>query len=185
MVDARPAPDERALRLQRFARVGLPLVLLLIYATLGVVRVVSNALRDANLLRVTVGLVFGLAALGLVVLFARNPALRRPRTFGAAAALASVYALVLWPMDSPEERVHFVEYGLVGVLAFFALPLRWSDVKRGVVAAFVTAAAGWLDEGIQALLPSRYYDLRDVGFNALAGVLALAALVLFRFLARR
>lgn len=179
------APDERARRLQRLARVLLPLVLLCIYATLGVVRVVSNALRDANLLRATVGIAFGLVALGLLTLFARTPTLSRPAALLVALALAGVYALVLWPMDSPEERVHFVEYGLVGLLAFFALPLGWPDVKRAVVAGVLTAAAGWVDEGIQALLPSRYYDLRDVGFNALAGVLAVGALLVFRFLARR
>jgi hypothetical protein len=182
MVDARPALDAR---LQRLARVLLPLVLLAIYATLGVVRVVSNALRDANLLRVTVAVLFGLVAVGLAAAFARTPRLRRPSSLLAALAVAGVYGVVLWPMESPEERVHFLEYGLVGVLAFFALPLGWADGKRAAVAALVTAAAGWVDEGIQALLPSRYYDLRDVGFNALAGALALVALWAFRVLERR
>jgi hypothetical protein len=36
-------------------------------------------------------------------------------------------------------------------------------------------AAGWIDELIQGLLPTRYYDLRDVAFNAAAGLLALLA----------
>ncbi|MDX1503805.1 MAG: hypothetical protein R3325_15705 [Thermoanaerobaculia bacterium] len=31
------------------------------------------------------------------------------------------------------------------------------------------------DEGIQSLLPHRVYDLRDVGTNAAAGLLAVAA----------
>jgi VanZ family protein len=39
----------------------------------------------------------------------------------------------------------------------------------------VTALLGWLDEGIQAVLPNRVYDIRDVGVNALAGLLAIAA----------
>ncbi|MCK5438817.1 MAG: hypothetical protein KAI97_02685 [Gemmatimonadetes bacterium] len=39
----------------------------------------------------------------------------------------------------------------------------------------MTALLSWLDEGIQALLPSRVYDLRDVGVNALAGLMAIAA----------
>ena len=34
---------------------------------------------------------------------------------------------------------------------------------------------GWLDEGIQALLPNRVDDIRDVGFNALAGLMAITA----------
>ena len=39
----------------------------------------------------------------------------------------------------------------------------------------LTALLGWLDEGIQALLPNRVYDIRDVAFNALAGLMAIAA----------
>jgi VanZ family protein len=45
-----------------------------------------------------------------------------------------------------------------------------------VAAILLTVAAGWIDEGIQHLLPSRYYDLRDVGFNAAAGALAVAGM---------
>jgi len=36
----------------------------------------------------------------------------------------------------------------------------------------------WLDEGIQWLLPGRVYDLRDVGFNALAAGAGLGAAAL-------
>lgn len=38
-----------------------------------------------------------------------------------------------------------------------------------------TALLGWCDEGIQAILPGRVYDLRDVGINALAGFMAVTA----------
>ena len=34
---------------------------------------------------------------------------------------------------------------------------------------------GWLDEGIQALLPNRVYDLRDVFFNSVAAGLVIGA----------
>ena len=170
---------------QRWSRVALPLVLLGIYSTLAVARTITNALRDANLLRVSVGVVFGLVTVALAIGVVRSPELRRPRVLFSAAVVALAYALVIWPMDSPEEKLHFVEYGVVGVLAFFASPLQWPERRRVVAAALFTGAAGWLDEGIQALLPSRYYDLRDVGFNALAGVMALSALALVRFFSRR
>jgi VanZ family protein len=39
----------------------------------------------------------------------------------------------------------------------------------------VTAPLGGLDEGIQAISPNRIYDVHDVVFNALAGLLATAA----------
>ena len=43
------------------------------------------------------------------------------------------------------------------------------------LAVGATALLGWIDEGIQAILPNRVYDIRDVGFNALAGLMAVAA----------
>jgi VanZ family protein len=111
--------------------------------------------------------------------------LRRPRTLLALSAVAAVYGLVIWPMESPEEKLHFLEYGVVALLASAGSPVAWSRSRRFIGAALFTLAAGWLDEGIQALLPTRYYDLRDVGFNALAGVMALAALEVVRFVSRR
>jgi VanZ family protein len=36
---------------------------------------------------------------------------------------------------------------------------------------------GCLDEGIQAILPNRVYDIRDIGFNAAAGLMAMAAIL--------
>jgi hypothetical protein len=164
----------------RLARVALPVVLGLIYATLAGARVVTNALRDANLLRVSVALCFAATAVGVLVAFLRSPALRRPRVLAALGVVTGAYALVVTPMESPEEKLHFLEYGVVALLAFAAAPVGWSHLGRLAGAALFTLAAGWLDEGIQAVLPSRYYDLRDVGFNALAGVMALAALELVR-----
>lgn len=178
-----PMPSETPS--QRAPRVALALLLVTLYSTLAVARSLTERLRAANLLRVSVALVFAAVVVALVSAVVRTPALRRPRVLGLGFVLAALYALVIWPMDSPEEKLHFVEYGAVGVLAFFSSPARWRERRRFVAAALFTAAAGWVDEGIQALLPSRYYDLRDVGFNALAGVMALSALAALRAVARR
>jgi VanZ family protein len=168
----------------RSARLLLAALLLGIYSTLSVARTVTNAIRDAGLLRASVGTAFALASAAVLALLLRNPALRRPRALVLLLAQAVVYALVVWPMESPEEKLHFLEYGAVAVLAFLALPPRWSNARRLAGAALFTLAAGWLDEGIQALLPNRYYDLRDVGFNALAGLMALTCFGLLRWLAQ-
>lgn len=165
----------------RTARIALGVLLLCIYSTLSVARTISNALRDAGYLRAAVAVVFTLAAIGAVVFLFRTPALRNPRASFAVLGVALVYATIVFPMSSPEEKLHFLEYGAVGVLAFFAMPPRWVTPKRFAAAVLFTLAAGWLDEGIQALLPNRHYDLRDVGFNALAGAMALTSFGLIRW----
>lgn len=166
----------------RAARFALAALLLGVYGTLGVVRRLTNALRDAGHLRTAVAVAFALAALGVVGLVLRRPELRRPKTALLLLGAGALYAAVIWPMHSPEEKLHFIEYGAVAVLAWLSLPAL-SGARRFAAAALFTLAAGWVDEGIQALLPSRYYDLRDVAFNASAGLMALTVFALVRRLA--
>jgi hypothetical protein len=153
----------------RIARIALAIYLLAIYSTLAYVRVITNALRDRGVLRISVAIAFVLAASIALSLIFRTRERRTPRMLLSLVAVAAVYAIVIWPMDSPEEKIHFIEYGVVALLAY-------ASFRRYVASALFVLAVGWIDEGIQGLLPSRFYDLRDVAFNAAAGVLALAAL---------
>jgi len=73
---------------------------------------------------------------------------------------------------SPEESLHFVEYGVLGVLAFRALVHRTRDSSIYLAAIFVVSVVGTFDEIIQWLTPRRVFDYRDIGFNVLGGVLA-------------
>ena len=168
----------------RTARLALATLLLGIYSTLYVARRITETIREAGLLRAAVATAFSLAALAVIVFLARDKVLRGPRTLFATLGVALVYGVVVFPMNSPEEKLHFLEYGAVGVLAFFSAPVKWSERKRFGFAVVFTLAAGWTDEGIQALLPNRYYDLRDVAFNAIAGMMALSAFALLRWTAR-
>jgi len=54
-----------------------------------------------------------------------------------------------------------------------------------VVAIVAAAVIGTIDEGIQAVLPSRVFDPRDIMFNALAAFMAVAASVLLDRTRRR
>jgi VanZ family protein len=57
--------------------------------------------------------------------------------------------------------------------------------QPAAIAVVITALLGWLDEGIQANLPTRVSDLRDVGVNALAGLLAVSASLVLEWTKRR
>ncbi len=46
---------------------------------------------------------------------------------------------------------------------------------QAMAAMLTTALCGWGDEGIQSLLPDRFYDVRDIAINAVAGILAVLA----------
>lgn len=156
-------------------------LVLAIYASLYSVRPMADWLRQQNLLRFTILALF-LAAAALVLRWClrRSPGRRE---VGILVLFVGLYLLVLWPIRVPEERFHLIQYGLLAGLVYAALlerqrpgdVMRWS-ASRAALAVLLAALAGWLDEGIQYLLPNRHFDWRDVGLNLLAGVLAVAAL---------
>lgn len=182
-------------------------LLVAIFLTLAWVRPVSKVLRDLGLLRATMIGVFLVLAAGAAWALART----RPgwREVAVLVPFGGFYLAVLAMMERAEEAFHFVQYGAFGGLVYGALavrrdarpdlasadaagldpPPRRSGLRAllqpALGAALVTALAGWADEGVQYLLPDRYYDLRDVGFNALAGLVAVAALTSWRLVRRR
>ena len=70
---------------------------------------------------------------------------------------------------SPEEAVHFIQYGVLGVLGFRALSQSMRDSAIYVSAGLICALVGTSDEIIQWLTPKRYWDFRDVWINAVGG----------------
>ncbi len=152
-----------------------------IYASLYSVRPLANWLRDHGLLRVSIGALFlVVAAVVLRWCLARSPGRRE---IAVLALFGVLYLGVLWPIRMPEERFHLLEYGLLAGLVYAALlerrrpgaGMRWSALP-GLLAVLVSGLAGWIDEGIQYLLPNRYYDRVDVWLNVLAAVMAVGAL---------
>jgi hypothetical protein len=152
-------------------------VMVAIYSTLGPARTLVDALRERNLLRVS----FALVLLLVVGAIARRWVKRRPgwSEIGVALGVAFAYLVMFLRMASPEERTHLIEYGIVAALIHQALLERVRHGRRvpapAALTVAVTALLGLLDEGIQAMLPSRVYDIRDVFFNALAGFMVIAA----------
>lgn len=168
------SPRERRLWLAVAMTVGLLL------AALYPMQFVLDALRARSLLRLTIAALFLLCAAAVLGALARA---RAPLLAWMVVALAGVvYAALALAMEVPQERLHLVEYGALALLLRSAIaesvarrPVadRVSNVDVWALAA--ATAIGWLDEGVQGILPNRIYDLRDVAFNALAAALALLA----------
>ncbi len=69
----------------------------------------------------------------------------------------------------PEEAIHFVQYGALGVLVYRALTHRLKDTGIYLAAALICAMVGIVDEMIQWITPKRYWDLRDIWLNLFSG----------------
>lgn len=155
---------------------------LLVYATVPLARTIQGAVADRwGREAFKHGVIAVVVLLGLALLLA----LRRvaaQATWGQRAWLVVVAAVTVARVrlleTSPEEAVHFLEYGVLGVLAFRALGHRLHDAGVYTCAALLCALLGLGDEVLQWVTPRRYFDFRDVGFNALGSVLALVGLAL-------
>ncbi|MCG8351761.1 MAG: VanZ family protein [Chloroflexales bacterium] len=154
-------------------------VVVAIYSTLGLARTLAEALGDSGL---GAGL-FILGCLLVLVTVVTQGLTRRPSgaEIGVALGVVAVYLLVFVRMTVPTERSHLIEYGVVALFMHEALTERASQGGRvpvpAVLAVVGASLVGVLDECIQALLPRRVFDLRDIGFNIIAAVLAVVVSV--------
>lgn len=93
--------------------------------------------------------------------------------------LTAAYAVGAWHLRAnPEEAMHFVQYGVLSLLLFWAF--RQSRPDAGIYASsfFLGALLGALDEVVQWLVPGRFFDFRDMAINICAvGLMQLALLL--------
>lgn len=93
------------------------------------------------------------------------------------AVIALIYVfftIKLW--KRPEEAIHFLEYGLLGILLFRALRHHIDDKSIYMAALLIGGLVGIFDEAIQWMIPRRIWDMRDIGLNALSCFLCQVAI---------
>ncbi|MCD6413176.1 MAG: VanZ family protein [Elusimicrobia bacterium] len=149
----------------------------LIYATLPLMRGILNFVRKilgCETFSLFVNFFLFSVLLSVLLIFFKNFFTVKKLLFLFAVLL--VFLLFVRKLRLPEERIHFLEYGLCGFLFSYAcqtltgLPAGQAGKTRKIVFAFAfTFAAGILDELIQKVLPMRVFDLRDILFNIVAG----------------
>jgi hypothetical protein len=149
----------------------------LVFAMVPVARDVVIALRNSSLLSAAITVLYA-AAFALVIHHVFFD-LRHADwiAFLVVAALITLIAALLLGMRIPEERVHFLQYAAMGLLARNAFDRRGGR-RSGAIGAFtlggvLASVLGLLDEGLQGLLPRRAFDWRDVIMNTSAAWIAL------------
>lgn len=162
---------------ERWLWLGSLVIVITIYLTLGLARDPASLLEARGLLDALylVGFLLVIATIAVQGLKGRFGNLE----LGLMLGVTAVYLLLFIRLANPLERTHLIEYSVLAIFIFEALKERkqngGSVPSPALVAFILTALLGWLDEGIQAVLPNRIYDLRDIVFNCLAGFVAIAA----------
>ena len=146
------------------------LYIFLIYSTLGLVRRWVQILYEHGLVQNMTGLTVVLfLALSIAWGWQEASAVQRLGRVGIGIFLVIV-ALFL---EFPVERIHIVEYGLIGLMLGWALSGISCWPKWWPLAVILVWMVGWGDELIQAVLPSRVYDVRDIVLNGFSGIAGL------------
>jgi hypothetical protein len=146
-----------------------------LYLTVPFARDIEKFLRTHNVLTVGVSL-----ALGLFVLLGAVGALWytgfRLVNVVVLSLFGLFYIFIVMQYRVIAERIHFIQYGILALLIYNFLCVSMTGFKNYLITLGLVTALGWGDELIQALLPERVYDLRDVFLNALAGALMLGVI---------
>lgn len=149
-----------------------------IWASLGFAGKLVQKFEGTHIL--TLAFVVGFLVMITVIVsgvFSRKPT---GKEIWVLTGITTVYAMIVVRMGVPTlERTHLFEYALVAVLVFHAFLERYSNkpnmIKVALFSIILTGLLGWIDEEIQRILPNRVYDIRDILFNILAGVMTVTA----------
>ena len=158
----------------------------LIYATIPFVRRVREAFAarwPAELIAYSVvAVVLGAALAAIIFLRRRQPQIDCADVLWLAGITAITVVWIRRLMGQPEEAVHFLEYGVVGVLLYHAFDDRLPGPTVYVAATLTGLLVGTVDEIIQWLTPGRFWDLRDIVLNG--GAVALVQTAIWRTVKR-
>jgi len=160
--------------------IAVTLWVIVIFSTIPFVRRLREvfvAYLPAELIAYGVMVVGVVAAFAAILVVQRHHARIGPANVLWLAGIAAI--LVFWTsrlMGQPEEAVHFLEYGVLGILLHRAFRTHIRDATVFVAAALAGIAIGTMDEIIQWLVPGRYWDFRDIALNGGASILIQVAI---------
>ena len=164
-------------------------VVVAIYATADLARTLADALRESGLLELTPTMFSaGMLLIGIAILVQGLRERSRGVEVGFALGVAGIAVIGLARGIDAAERSHLIEYAVLALIIHEALVERkaqgWRVPVPAVLAIAATTAVGVVDECIQFFVPSRTFDLFDIGFDLLASVLAVGSSVSIRWVRR-
>lgn len=144
-----------------------------IYATLSIVRTVCEYLREAIPFSLAIyGLIVSLIFSGLIYIFWRYRRVHLS-TLILFSGIFGLYLLGLNIITIPEEKVHFVQYGVLAFFIYKASKESFPRLTAYVISFVLTSFFGVIDECIQHFLPTRFFGWKDIYLNAASAALAL------------
>jgi hypothetical protein len=153
----------------------------LIYFTLEWIRIPAQFLRSHNMLRLFLAFLYSCCFIWAFLQWRRFHKQTWWRITVVAIIFAAGYVISRSALRTPEETIHFFEYGLVGILFARAFELHVDSKLKTFFLSFLLATfCGWIDEKLQDYSPYRSYEIKDVVLNAVSAIFGLSAFYLVR-----
>ncbi len=160
--------------LRRITIFGLYVVT--IFALLPFGQTLVASVRSKGLLRGSVYLLTGLIFCFFATKLFPKLKIAPLRGFFFICVLVTIVGTMYYSLTLPEERLHFVQYALLGYLSGWTIEGTSSTSSKKKLFALgcsITFSIGVLDEIVQGLLPMRVFDLHDIFWNMVSGWLGL------------
>ena len=155
-------------------------VVVAIYSTADLARMLADALRESGLLELTSDMFnVGMLLVGAMILVQGLRERSRGVEVGFALGVAAIAIIGFARGISAAERSHLIEYTVLALIVHEALLERRDQGRRlpvpAVLAIAGTTLAGVVDECIQFFVPSRTFDWFDVLGDLVASVVAVGS----------
>ena len=126
-----------------------------------------------------------LLVLSVVTLFAALCIMRSRPILHDKKAVILIFAvlsgiILAWQIENPAERVHIIEYGLLGWILSRDLAADCIKTSCMIKALLLCIIVGTIDELLQYILPYRIFDVRDIIFNGMGGFWGIITYILGR-----
>ena len=148
----------------------------LIFITIPYTPLIWKTLSAAQKSQVIIGIYFLALLLGISILiyllFLKKERSIFPYFWFLIAVLLYVQSFSILN-EFPVEKVHLIEYGILGFLVFKALKNNLKNLNVYIWSLLLIFYVGIFDETIQWLIPNRIGDIIDVWLNTKSGVLSL------------
>lgn len=160
---------------RRFYIFAAFLYTVLIFLFTAVARDLSNFLRSHGMLNLSIAALFFIAWNEGLHYFKKKAFPPDAVAYASLLFLSLILLYGIVQLPVAEEKIHFLEFGALALLYRKMFSWNASVKSQYLLALILTAGIGLLDEILQAFLPRRFFDPRDIALNALAGFLAILA----------
>jgi len=152
----------------------------IIYSTLYIVRPICTFLKETTPFPLLINALCIIFLIAVLIVLWKTARAFDPFSYFILAGILLAYAYGMAAIQYPEEKIHFIEYGILAYLIYRAVRLDKPDFTAYGIAFLLCSILGWIDEGIQHILPNRYYQIEDVILNSVSGILGLLLVYVFQ-----